>query len=70
VRNLDGAAAAQLKKKAESAGKSLNVFAREALRAAARPRKQEAWAESTASERKSGKYPAILRQSCASGATR
>jgi plasmid stability protein len=45
VRNIDDATAAQLKKKAKAAGKSVNDVAREALRAAARPRLQEAWAE-------------------------
>ncbi len=34
VRNVDDATAAQLKKKAKAAGKSLNDLAREALRAA------------------------------------
>jgi antitoxin FitA len=45
VRNVDDAVAAQLKKKAKAAGKSMNDLAREALRAAARPSKEEAWAE-------------------------
>ena len=45
VRNVDEATAAQLKKKAKAAGKSVNDIAREALHAAARPSKQEAWAE-------------------------
>jgi plasmid stability protein len=45
VRNIDEAAAAQLKKKAKSAGKSLNDFARGALRTAARPSKDAAWTE-------------------------
>jgi plasmid stability protein len=46
VCNIDEATAAQLKKKAKSAGKSLNDFARGALRAAARPSKEEAaWTE-------------------------
>ncbi len=45
VRNLDEATAAQLKRKAEAAGKSVNEIAREALRAAVRPSKEEIWAE-------------------------
>ena len=45
VRNVDDAVAAQLKKKAKAAGKSMNDLAREALRAAARPSKEGAWAE-------------------------
>jgi plasmid stability protein len=45
VRNVDDATAAQLKKKAKAAGKSVNEIAREALVAAAKPSKQEAWAE-------------------------
>jgi plasmid stability protein len=45
VRNVDDSTAAQLKKKAKAAGKSLNDLAREALRAAAKPGKEEAWAE-------------------------
>ena len=35
IRNVDDAVAAQLKKKAKAAGKSMNDFAREAPRAAA-----------------------------------
>jgi plasmid stability protein len=45
VRNVDDAAAAQLKKKAEAAGKSMNEFVREALHAVAKPSKAEIWAE-------------------------
>jgi plasmid stability protein len=45
VRNVDDATAAQLKKRAKTAGKSLNDVAREALRAAAKPSKEEVWAE-------------------------
>jgi plasmid stability protein len=45
VRNVDEDAAARLKSKAKAAGKSLNEFAREALHAAAKPSKEEAWAE-------------------------
>jgi antitoxin FitA len=45
VRNVDDAAIAQLRKKAKAAGKSVNEIAREALVAAAKPSKEEAWAE-------------------------
>jgi plasmid stability protein len=44
VRNVDDITAAQLKKKAKAAGKSVSDIAREALRAAAKPSKQEVWA--------------------------
>lgn len=52
---MDDAVAAQLKKKAKAAGKSLNDLAREALRAAARPSKEEAWAEADRIRAKIGK---------------
>jgi antitoxin FitA len=45
VRNVDETVAAQLKKKAKAAGKSVNDLAREALTAAAKLSKEEAWAE-------------------------
>jgi plasmid stability protein len=45
VRNIDDEVAAKLKKKAKAAGKSMNDLALEALRAAAKPSKEEAWAE-------------------------
>jgi plasmid stability protein len=45
VRNVDDATAALLKRKAKAAGKSVNDIAREALRAAVRPNKEEVWAE-------------------------
>jgi len=45
VRNVDAATAAELKKKAKAQGKSVNDLAREALKAAAKPGKEEAWAE-------------------------
>jgi len=45
VRNVDADTAAQIKKKAKAAGKSVNDIAREALRAAVRPSKEEVWAE-------------------------
>ncbi len=44
VRNVADATKAGLKKKAEAAGKSVNDLAREALDAAAKPSKEEAWA--------------------------
>jgi len=44
IRNIDDKTAKELKKKAKAAGKSVNDLAREALRAAAKPSKQEAWA--------------------------
>ena len=44
IRNVADATKAGLKKKAKIAGKSLNDIAREALDAAAKPSKQEAWA--------------------------
>ena len=45
VRNVDNATAKRLKSKAKAAGKSLNELAREVLHAAAKPTKEEAWAE-------------------------
>ena len=45
VRNVDSAVVARLKKMAKAAGKSVNDLAREALRAAAQPSKEEIWAE-------------------------
>jgi antitoxin FitA len=45
VRNVADATAARLKEKAKAAGKSVNDIAREALDTAARPSKQEVWAE-------------------------
>jgi plasmid stability protein len=45
VRNVADATKAGLKKKAKTAGKSLNDIAREALDAAAKPSKAEIWAE-------------------------
>lgn len=44
IRNVDDATAAQLKKKAKAAGKSVNDIARDALRTAVKPSKQEVWA--------------------------
>jgi len=45
VRKVDAETAARLRKKAKAAGKSVSDIAREALRAAARPSKEEIWAE-------------------------
>jgi plasmid stability protein len=45
VRNVADATAARLKEKAKAAGKSVNDIAREALDSAAKPSKQEVWAE-------------------------
>ena len=45
VRNVAEATKAALKRKADAAGKPLNDIAREALDAAAKPNKQEIWAE-------------------------
>jgi plasmid stability protein len=45
IRNVADATMAALKKKAKAAGKSVNDIARAALDAAARPSKEEIWAE-------------------------
>jgi plasmid stability protein len=45
VRNVDDAAVARLKKKAKAAGKSMNDFVRATLHAAAKPSKEDIWAE-------------------------
>lgn len=45
IRNIPDATKAALKKKAKAAGKSVNDVARAALDAAARPSKEEIWAE-------------------------
>ena len=45
VRKVPDATKAALKKKAKAAGKSLNDFVRETLNIAARPSKEEVWAE-------------------------
>ncbi len=55
VRNIDDTTAAQLKKKAKAAGKSVNDIAREALRAAVKPSKEEIWAEADRIRAKIGK---------------
>jgi plasmid stability protein len=55
VRNIDEATAVQLKKKAKAAGKSVNDIARDALRDAAKPSKEEAWAAVDRIRKKIGK---------------
>jgi plasmid stability protein len=55
VRNVDAATAAQLKTKAKAQGKSVNDLAREALAQAAKPSKEEAWAEADRLRKKIGK---------------
>jgi len=55
VRNVADATAAQLKKRAKAAGKSVNDIARGALDAAAKPSKAEAWAEIDRIREKIGK---------------
>jgi plasmid stability protein len=55
VRNVDEATAVQLKKKAKAAGKSVNDIARDALRDAAKPSKEEAWAAVDRIRKKIGK---------------
>ena len=45
VRNIDDETARRLKEKAKAQGKSVSEFAREALQAAAKPSKEEIWAE-------------------------
>lgn len=45
VRKVPDATKAALKKKAKAAGKSMNEFVLETLKAAARPSKEEIWAE-------------------------
>jgi plasmid stability protein len=55
VRNVADATKAELKKKAKAAGKSLNDIAREALDAAAKPSKEEAWAAVDRIRKKIGK---------------
>ena len=45
VRNVAETTKAALKKKAKAAGKSVNDIAREALDAAARPSREQIWAE-------------------------
>jgi antitoxin FitA len=55
VRNVADATKAALKRKAKAAGKSVNELAREVLTAAAKPSKEEAWAEVDRIRKKIGK---------------
>ncbi|ARQ01401.1 FitA-like ribbon-helix-helix domain-containing protein [Pseudorhodoplanes sinuspersici] len=55
VRNVDQATADRLKQKAKAEGKSVSEIAREALTAAAKPSKEEAWAEADRLRQKIGK---------------
>jgi plasmid stability protein len=55
VRNVDQATADRLKEKAKAQGKSVSDLAREALAAAAKPGKEEAWAAADAIRKKIGK---------------
>lgn len=55
VRNIDEDTARRLKEKAKAKGTSLNETAREALKAAVKPSKEEAWAAIDAIRRKIGK---------------
>ena len=66
VRNIDNEIAAQLKRKAKAQGKSVNDLAREALAQAAKPSKEEAWAEIDRIREKIGKVSidstAVIRE--------
>lgn len=55
VRNVDQAIADRLKQKAKAEGKSVGDIAREALTAAAKPSKEEIWAEADRLRAKIGK---------------
>lgn len=55
VRNVDQATADRLKEKAKAEGKSVSDIAREALNAAAKPGKEEIWAEADRLRKKIGK---------------
>lgn len=55
VRNIDEDTARRLKEKAKAKGTSLNETAREALKAAVKPSKEEAWAAADAFRKKIGK---------------
>lgn len=55
VRNVDEATADRLKQKARAEGKSLNDIAREALEKAAKPGKEEIWAEADRLRKEIGK---------------
>ena len=66
VRNIDEQTAAQLKRKAKIQGKSVNDLAREALAQAAKPAKEEIWAEADRLRKKIGKVSgdstAVIRE--------
>jgi antitoxin FitA len=55
VRNVDDETARRLKEKAKAKGASLSETAREALKAAVKPSKEEAWAKIDALRKKIGK---------------
>jgi plasmid stability protein len=54
VRNVDEETARRLKDKAKAKGTSLSEIAREALNAAAKPSREEAWAAADAFRKKIG----------------
>ncbi|HTT48528.1 MAG TPA: ribbon-helix-helix protein, CopG family [Pseudolabrys sp.] len=55
VRNVDEETARRLKEKAKAKGASVSETAREALKAAVKPSKEEAWAAADAIRKKIGK---------------
>jgi plasmid stability protein len=55
VRNVDDDTARRLKEKAKAEGKSVSEIAREALAAAAKPSREELWAEADALRKSIGK---------------
>ncbi len=55
VRNVDEETARRLKEKAKAKGVSVSDTAREALKAAVKPSKEEAWAAADAIRKKIGK---------------
>lgn len=55
VRDVDAETARRLKEKAKAKGASVSDTAREALRAAVKPSKEEAWAAADAIRKKIGK---------------
>ncbi len=55
IRNVDDETARRLKEKAKAKGASLSETAREALMAAVKPSKEEAWAKIDAIRKKIGK---------------
>ena len=66
VRNVDSATAAQLKRKAKAAGKSVNDVARDALRDAAKQSREEVWAAADRFREKFGRMTgdstAVIRE--------